>query len=190
MARFEIFYPVKPWTVSQVFGVNPQIYSQFGINGHNGIDIVTYHGQPVYAAHDGDVTYAGMDGKEGVGVVITSDRKYEYDGGTEPAYIKSIYWHLINNVQVKVGQYVRAGTLIGYADNTGFSTGDHLHFAIKPVAQGENAWTWENVAQNNGFKGAIDPAPYFNKFYAKDAQLVINTLQTIVRLLKSFLGIA
>lgn len=188
MSRFELFYPVKPWVVTQGFGLNPQIYGQFGIKGHNGIDVVAYHGQPVYAAHDGMVVYAGMDGKEGVGVVLRTNEPVVYEGGT--AHMKSIYWHLINNIPVRVGQQVKAGDIIGYADNTGFSTGDHLHFAIKPQAMGENEWTWDNVEQNNGFNGAIDPVIYFNKFYAKDAQVVINTLKTIIAILKKFLGIA
>src|SRR5687767_6906453 len=104
MSKFELFFPVKPWIITQGFGGNPETYKQFGVKGHNGLDVVAKHGQPVYAAHDGDVSYAGLDGNEGVGVVIVSDKKYQYAGGE--AYMKSIYWHLINNVQVKVGQSV------------------------------------------------------------------------------------
>jgi murein DD-endopeptidase MepM/ murein hydrolase activator NlpD len=177
-----LFFPVKPWIITQGFGVNPDMYKQFGINGHNGLDIVAGHGQNVYAAHDGVVVYAGLDGNEGVGVVIRTNREVEYAGGK--AYMKSIYWHLINNVKVRVGQQVKAGDLIGYADSTGFSTGDHLHFAIKPQAMGENDWTWDNVAQNNGFNGAIDPTPYFSGYYAQDAQVVMSVLRQLTDLMK------
>lgn len=184
--KLELFFPVKPWPLTQVFGVNPDLYKQFGIKGHNGLDIKTYHGQQVYAAHDGTVVYAGMDGKEGVGVVLRTDEEKEYAGGT--AFFKSIYWHLINNVPVRVGQKVKTGDLIGYADNTGYSTGDHLHFALKPQAKGENDWTWDNVLQNNGYNGAIDPTPYFCGYFAIDAQKIKALLTEIISKLRLWLA--
>ena len=61
------------------------------------------------------------------------------------AHAKTIYWHLIKEIPVKVGQKVQAGDVVGYADNTGFSTGDHLHFGLKPQEKGENDWTWVNI---------------------------------------------
>ena len=184
-SRFELFYPVYPWKVSQHFGGNAMNYSQFGIKGHNGIDIVTKHGQDVLAAHDGEVVYAGVDANEGWGVVVRTTEPVLYDGGE--AYMKSIYWHLIKNIPVRVGQKVKAGDLIGYADNTGYSSGDHLHFAIKPQAKGEEDWIWLNTEQNNGYNGAIDPAPYFNKYYAKDSSVVFQIYTNIINLLKSYL---
>lgn len=182
MTKFEIFYPVKPWKINQGFGVNGDYYKKFGIKGHNGLDAYAVHGQPVYAAHDGVVTYAGVDAGEGWGVVLRTDGEMSYVGGS--AYFKSVYWHLINNIQVKAGQRVKAGQLLGYADSTGASSGDHLHFAIKPMLKGENEWTFENVVQNNGYNGAIDPTPYFNGYYAVDAQKVLNLLQTMLSLLQ------
>lgn len=179
--KFELFYPVKPWVVTQGFGGNVELYGQFGIDGHNGLDIAATHGQPVFAAHDGIVTYAGMDSNEGVGVVLRTEEQFDYGEGV--AYMKSIYWHLINNIVVRVGQKVKAGDLLGYADNTGFSSGDHLHFAVKPIAQGENEWIWYNVRQKNGYNGAVDPTPFFNGYYAQDAQQVISALEQQIKLL-------
>lgn len=74
---------------------------------------------------------------------------------------KTIFWHLKKGtLKVTASQKVKTGDLIAEADNTGMSTGSHLHFGLKPVYQGENAWDWTNADQNNGYKGAIDPAPY------------------------------
>src|SRR5260370_31962867 len=70
-----------------------------------------------------------------------------------------------------VGVAVKAGDLLGYADNTGLSTGDHLHFGLKPQAEAEPAGTWINVAQTNGYLGAIDPTPYLNGRFAEDIKL-------------------
>lgn len=182
--KLELWYPVKPYIVTQPFGVNKSLYSKYGIEGHNGIDLVATHGQLVFASHDGEVTYAGVDGAEGWGVVLRTLEPVEYNGGK--AYIKSVYWHLIKDIPVKAGQKVKTGDLIGYADNTGASTGDHLHFAIKPQAKGENDWTFFNVEQKNGFNGAVDPTPYFNNYFAQDSQTVLSIYYRIISLLKSF----
>lgn len=186
MSKFEIFYPVRPMTILQPFGVNGEYYQQHGINvkGHNGLDILATHGQPVYAAHDG-ICFPEIDGNQGNGVVIRSNEAYDYNG--QQVYFKSIYWHLVKaDAVVKTGQKVKAGDLIGYADSTGFSTGDHLHFAIKPQAWNENDWIWYNTEQDNGYLGNIDPTPFFNKYYAIDAQKVLGIYLAIKKLLDSF----
>lgn len=184
MSKLDLFYPVKkPLRINQGFGVNPQVYAQFGINGHNGLDLYAQTADLVRATHDGIVVYAGMDNNEGVGVVIRTEKPYQYLDGE--AYYKTIYWHLINDIPVKVGQQVKAGMVIGYADNTGFSTGSHLHFGLKPQAKGENDLTWWNIEQNNGYLGAIDPSPYWNNYYAEDAQKVIGIYEVWVAILKS-----
>ena len=75
------------------------------------------------------------------------------------------------------------------------ATGSHLHFGLKPQLKGENDWTWYNVEQNNGYNGSIDPAPYWNGYYAEDAQTIISImgqqisiLQKLVSLMKLALG--
>lgn len=87
------------------------------------------------------------------------------------AYAKSIYWHLQKgSIVVTASQKVKAGDLIALADNTGMSTGSHLHFGLKPVKKGEADWQWYNIEQTNGVNGAIDPLPYLppiNNFQTK-----------------------
>lgn len=189
MKRLELWYPVKPFNVTQPFGVNGEFYRANGINvsGHTGIDIKTEHGQPVYATHDGMVVNAGIpDNKEGYGVVLRTLEPYEYESG-KAAYIKSISWHLLKDIPVTSGQFVKAGEIIGYADNTGFSFGDHLHFAIKPQMPGEEDWIWYNIENDNGYFGSINPQPFFNNYYAEDASLVVSILQKIISILKQAL---
>ena len=185
--KLELYYPIKPWLLTQGFGGNSELYKEYGIKGHNGLDIFAPNTPPakVYAAHDGEVVYAGVDSNEGWGVVVRTLEPKEYKEGT--AYFKSIYWHMVKEFPVKVGQKVKAGDFIGYADNTGKSTGAHLHFGLKPQARGENDWTWWNLEQGNGFAGAIDPTPYFNGYFAQDSQAILAIYRQIIGLLRSFL---
>jgi len=164
MKKFEIYFPLKsPYFITQYFGQNfLPIYKELGLIGHNGIDISCVIGTPVYASHDGQVVYAGQDTNEGIGIVVRTSEQY-LDINNNPQFFKSLYWHLLPNVVATVGQKIRIGDLLGYADTTGLAGGSHLHFGLKPQYQGENEWTWWNSEVNNGYKGAIDPLPFLIK---------------------------
>jgi murein DD-endopeptidase MepM/ murein hydrolase activator NlpD len=197
MSKFSLFYPVTPARINQPFGVNGAYYQANGVSvaGHNGIDFGAYHGQPIYAAHDG-VAFYQTDDREGHGVIIISDKAY--DCGKTQAFYKTIYWHLCDPlhepkytspVYKKSGMKVKAGDIIGYADNTGLSSGDHLHFGLKPIVRGGaprsgdapdlGIGEWVNVEQNNGYRGSIDPTPFWNGYFAENANAYIanQTLQ-------------
>ena len=170
MTKLQLIYPLNlPFGITQNFGENQlELYkNELGLNGHNGIDMSAKNGTPVYATHDGEVTFAGMDGSAGLGVVIRTLEQFDYKDSK--SYFKTIYWHLkTGSIIVKPNQKVKAGEKIGEADNTGLSTGDHLHFGLKPIYQGEQEWQWWNSEQSNGYAGSIDPKPYFNGKYPKD----------------------
>jgi len=169
--KLQLSSPLKiPIKINQYFGANAtNVYKQEGMPGHNGIDFYAPHATPVYACHDGRA-YFQIDSAGGHGIVLITNQPFDYQDGQ--AYFKTIYWHLCDSTkepQFKSpiqdfpwGKDVTRGDFIGYADNTGLSTGDHLHFGLKPVAQGESSNSWYNVEQNNGYFGAIDPAPYFD----------------------------
>jgi murein DD-endopeptidase MepM/ murein hydrolase activator NlpD len=202
--KLSLIYPVNSVHITQGFGANPQMYSDpryGGIKGHNGLDFLTTHGQPVYATHDG-VAYYEYDGNQGEGVVLRTDK--EYDSPDGPCYYKTIYWHLCDSILEpqftspiykavgykpdqtgvsQLGVVVKCGDLLGYADNTGASTGDHLHFGLKPQLQNESNGAWYNTEQKNGYNGAIDPMPFFNKH----TPLYIQTLYKLVDAYKALL---
>lgn len=130
----------------QPFGVNwhpdPNFYPSLGLVGHNGLDIPFPRGTEVYATHDGVVSYAQLDWTGGIGTIVNA-----------PGY-KTIYWHHLEN-KVKVGDEVKAGDLLALGNNTGLSTGDHLHFGLKLLDNSNNV-----LNRDNGYDGAVDPWPY------------------------------
>jgi murein DD-endopeptidase MepM/ murein hydrolase activator NlpD len=141
--------------LSQGFGENPAMYQPLGLKGHNGLDWPTATGTEVYASHDGLLSYTEdaiiVSGyNRGRGVTVT---------GTE---CKTIFWHLMDSIVPLNGtKYVSTGDLIGHADNTGFSTGSHLHYGLKLLKDG-------NVLnRDNGYDGAVDPTPYLVWFGTK-----------------------
>lgn len=85
---------------------------------HKGVDLVASKGTPIYASRSGYVTIATYHSTAGNYVTLNHQ-----DGYT------SVYMHMTHDV-VSVGEYVKAGELIGYVGSTGRSTGPHLHFGI------------------------------------------------------------
>ena len=86
---------------------------------HKGVDISgTGRGSPIYAANNGVVTKAEYNSYNGNYIYIDHNNGY-----------LSEYAHM-DSLNVKVGQVVEAGQIIGTMGDTGFSTGVHLHFGI------------------------------------------------------------
>lgn len=98
-------------------------------SGHLAIDIAAGSGARLYAADSGVVVFAGS-ALGGYGNMIMIDHGNGY---------QSLYAHL-SSVGVSCGQSVLQGQVIGYAGNTGFSTGPHLHFEIRYLGGFINPW--------------------------------------------------
>jgi murein DD-endopeptidase MepM/ murein hydrolase activator NlpD len=86
---------------------------------HTGIDLRGETGEPVYATAAGRVTNAGRDG--GYGNMVEIDHGYG---------LATRFGHL-SEIDVKVGQTVRIGQVIGKIGSTGRSTGPHLHYETR-----------------------------------------------------------
>lgn len=185
MKRFELFYPVHPYYLTQGFGenLNP-IYKQLGMKGHNGEDLRAYDGQPCYAAQDGIVEEISTESERGLGVGIVTEEVYDLkDLGQYQ--IKHRYWHW-QKINVVMGQKIKVGDLIGWCDNTGLSDGSHLHLECKPVKKVNGIYV--NVYQNNGYFGAVRPNRFWNKKYAEDfkmAEEIVEKIKPIVETIKT-----
>ena len=85
---------------------------------HQGLDISSDKGQSVFATADGQVESASWTGDYGNLVVL----KHGFGLSTR-------YGHL-SAYNVKPGQQVKRGDVIGFVGSTGRSTGFHLHYEI------------------------------------------------------------
>ena len=128
--------------ITQLFGENPDIYKKWGFPGHNGIDYGIPNGTPINAAVGGTVAMVGFE-NGGYGNYV----KLSHLDGSKTYH--TYYAHLAN-AAVAAGQKVKVGAIVGYSNNTGASTGPHLHFGLK--IDGENP----------PYKGYVDPMPYFS----------------------------
>ena len=86
---------------------------------HSGLDIGASRGTQVYSTAGGVVRMANYNG--GYGNVIFVDHGYGFS---------TVYAHL-SKLNVKVGQQVTKGQLIGTVGSTGASTGPHLHYEVR-----------------------------------------------------------
>ena len=87
---------------------------------HSGIDYRGSRGDGVIATADGIVEYAGYSKGTGYGNLIILSHAFGF---------RTYYAHL-DRLDVRPGQYVRNGELIGTIGNTGVSTGPHLHYEV------------------------------------------------------------
>ncbi|WP_029146166.1 M23 family metallopeptidase [Microbacterium luticocti] len=98
----------------------------FGARGgeHQGVDLLTNGGTPIYAATSGTVNVS-QESFGGYGVCITIDTVI---GGKR---VSTLYGHMrYGSRQVVHGQKVQVGQVIGLVGSTGRSTANHLHFEV------------------------------------------------------------
>lgn len=145
-------------------GAPTSVFGPRGDSFHLGTDYGVATGTPITAVTDGEVLRVETGKKvgdtspssalkhhTGNGVVvnhgeISGDEMYSY------------YGHL-SEVDVKPGDKVKAGSVVGKAGNTGNSTGPHLHFGVMVNSDEPNGAKWKS-ATNTGF---IDPHDWLKR---------------------------
>jgi murein DD-endopeptidase MepM/ murein hydrolase activator NlpD len=109
-------WPTYGWLTGR-FGGRPDPFTGESAF-HQGLDIATEKGQAVYATANGTVHSAAYTGEYGNLITV------RHDFG-----LMTRYGHL-SRFNVKPGQTVNRGDIIGYVGSTGRSTGAHLHYEI------------------------------------------------------------
>lgn len=205
--RLRVYDPLTPFSVSQSFGNNipcvkdfglptqrivdgadnatcpvgyEKLYPKFGMSGHNGTDCRAGE-QPVYAACDGVVVEKQIAPARGLGLGILTNEPKSLDALGEH-FVKLRYWHL-KSFYVDVGEKVTAGQMIGISDNTGYSSGNHLHWEGQAMDKDSGGHPFL-AFPNNGIGAAFNLEPFRTGILASTLPQQITLLQqTIVKLI-------
>jgi murein DD-endopeptidase MepM/ murein hydrolase activator NlpD len=169
--------------VSQWFGENGALYLSVkdsnGVSiltkGHNGIDIISPWGTPLYAVESGTVCEVKTD-PSGYGMHI----RFLTETGNEWTY-----GHL-SDIFVKIGDKITVGQKIANMGNTGFVVSDmnaggywvlvsnkyagtHLHLGCRKYKLDKKGWRYNSFSpkmtilnSDNGSQGSIDFSDQFN----------------------------
>lgn len=86
---------------------------------HTGMDFTAKTGTEIYATGDGVVEKVSYN-RRGYGKHVIIRHGFGY---------KTLYGHM-NKYNVRVGQKVKRGDVLGYVGNTGLSSGPHLHYEV------------------------------------------------------------
>lgn len=182
------FRPLQKWSINQGFGANrvctdiatsskyincdgnnpPEGYrSVYGAKGHEGLDLYAPSWTPFYFCYDGRVIEKVQDERRGWGVgVLHYENKQFY---------KSRYWHLCA-IDVDLNEEVKMGDFGGYCDNTGVSSGSHLHFEIGTCDMFGNNYQ------------PIDPETVLYPTFAVDAKTTIAKIRERIAIILDLLS--
>ncbi len=146
--KYALIWPQQHGSITLVFGPCTQVFEPPGFgyrHFHTGLDVAWVQGSPILAADDGVVVAADSSVLNGqlVGYgnyIIVAHRNNFF----------SLYGHLLG-FQVKAGDSVHQGQLIGYEGSTGNSTGPHVHFEYRYGGQPTNPLPYLPPNGPNGF---------------------------------------
>ncbi|KKN05253.1 hypothetical protein LCGC14_1089240 [marine sediment metagenome] len=160
------------------------LYEKLGLKAHNGYDHRTWYGEPVYhSAEFNGWMKTEVDSAGGIGVDVVSNEpilKCTEPNCNEIHYIKIRYWHGKEVIGFDRKE-IREGDMIMLADNTGLSSGTHLHWSPK----------WCNkegrgIHRNNGYYGAFDVTPYYDNEFVlivKAIRIEVLNITHLVRII-------
>ena len=140
--KFPMIWPAQKGVITQLFGPSDYAPEPPGFGAahfHAGVDVAAESGTPILAADDGVVASVQDSMLNGVLIGYGRHVVIAHRNG-----MFTLYGHL-NAYQVKVGDKVHQGDLIGLMGSTGNSSGPHIHFEVRI---------------NNS---PVDPMPYLPK---------------------------
>jgi len=141
MSKYILRMPVREVTVTNIF-----IPDRPGIDGHSGVDLGWRKNanQEIYACADGVVVASYYNSTRGHGVYV------EHKNGDR--HFWTAYIHLLKASDLKPGDKVKRGQIIGYMGTTGKSRGEHLHLYLTETT--DKPYTYDTMRSL-----VIDPLP-------------------------------
>jgi len=106
-------------SITSAFGYRSDPFDGENAELHPGIDFRGAKGDPVHVTADGNVIFTGRKGGYGNCIIVQHKNDFE-----------TLYGHL-SHIDVKEGQSVKTGDVIGKVGSTGRSTGTHLHYEVR-----------------------------------------------------------
>ncbi len=89
------------------------------LRAHTGVDFAAATGTPVVASASGTIKEIGWKGGYGNCVMIEHKNHFA-----------TLYGHLSRFADLKIGETVEQGQIVGYVGSTGLTTGPHLHYTM------------------------------------------------------------
>jgi len=117
--KFLVRKPVNNAIMTSPFGSRRHPILGY-VRMHTGVDWATAYGTPIFAAGNGVIEKAEVEGGYGKYVRIKHNNGYETGYGHMSAFAKGM----------QAGKKVRQGQVIGFVGSTGGSTGNHVHYEI------------------------------------------------------------
>ncbi|MDO1502388.1 peptidoglycan DD-metalloendopeptidase family protein [Winogradskyella maritima] len=128
--------PLKFGRISSKYDLKRRIaHYGYRVKAHRGTDFAAANGTPILATANGTVTKASYTRGNGKYVKLRHNATYETQ-----------YLHMSRR-NVKVGQFVKQGDVIGFVGNTGSSAGNHVCYRF-----------WKNGKQVDPFKQKLPEA--------------------------------
>lgn len=187
----KLYYPHRPYLVTQKWGVYNPAYEQLGFKNHNGIDSFTgkvdWQGKviseyavvcPAEGMYVERVQYA----PEGGGHEIFLRTKGEVEVGGVKCHLRIILCHA-KKILVKAGYEPALGELIMVADNTGFSTGIHTHTGVYRLDKKGNK------LDINDATGSYDPDLLYTGEFAQAKATTATILKSYGRYYSYLIGL-
>ena len=147
------YYTMNGGSLRSAFLASPVPYSRktsgFGMRkhpilhtqrAHKGVDYSAPAGTPVISVSDGVVLESGFQGGFGNTVIIKHNARQS-----------TVYAHL-SKINVRKGQSIKQGDLVGAVGSTGLATGPHLHFEFRINGQHVDPLTL-------ALQGSSEPVP-------------------------------
>lgn len=106
-------------SIRSIFGYRNDPFDGERAEYHPGLDFAGQKGDIVKATADGKVEHAGWNNGYGNCIIIKHKNNFQ-----------TLYGHL-SHIDVKEGQTINTGQVIGRVGSTGHSTGPHLHYEVR-----------------------------------------------------------